>query len=390
MKNKKIKKLKIRRCAIVLIFIILILILIISKINKNNYKKLTILFNNEFIEFSKDVIVNDNQNILFSKDDVQKIFDDTIYYNEVDKELITTYNEHIAVLKLDDENAQIDDENIKLKNKMQVINNQIYLPITDLQVVYDIDLEYSKNSNRIIMDSTTNKKIEASVIKKTKVKSKKGLFSKKIEKLIIGDKVTVLEQIGKYKKVRTSLGNIGYVKNNKLDEEIVIREEKKYDKQNLEVYRNYSNISGIYDNIQVDEEKLNVVIPTFFFLEKDNQVLDKTMNNTATYSVYKTWTDNNKLTILPTFSNNESVSKSLLSYSQRSAVINSLKNQLLNYNYIGINIDFSTVDDFNSFYRFIIELVPRFRKSKLKVAVTLNDNIDRSRIEKIVDYIIEK
>lgn len=390
MTNKKINKLKIRRCLIVLIPIVIILILIVLKINQNTYKELTILFNNEFIKLDKDAIINDNQNILFSKDDVQKIFDSTIYYNEADKELITTYNEHIAVLKLDDENAQINDENVNLKNKMQVINNQIYIPITDLEVVYDIDLEYAKNSNRIIMDSTTNKKVEASVIKKTKVKSKKGLFGKKIEKLIIGDKVTVLEQIGKYKKVRTSLGNIGYVKNNKLDEEIVIREEKKYDKQNLEVYRNYSNISGIYDNIQVDEEKLNVVIPTFFFLEKDNQVLDKTMNNTATYSVYKTWTDNNKLTILPTFSNNESVSKSLLSYSQRSAVINSLKNQLLNYNYIGINIDFSTVDDFNSFYRFIIELVPRFRKSKLKVAVTLNDNIDRSRIEKIVDYIIEK
>ena len=390
MTNKKINKLKIRRCLIVLIPIVIILILIVLKINQNTYKELTILFNNEFIKLNKDAIINDNQNILFSKDDVQKIFDDTIYYNEVDKELITTYNEHIAVLKLDDENAQIDDENIKLKNKMQVINNQIYIPITDLEVVYDIDLEYSKNSNRIIMDSTTNKKVEASVIKKTKVKSKKGLFGKKIEKLIIGDKVTVLEETGKYKKIRTSLGNIGYVKNNKLDEEIVIREEKKEEKKPLEIYKNYSNISGIYNNIQVDEKKLNAVIPTFFFLDKNNEVLDKTMNNTATYSIYKNWTDNNKLTILPTFTNNESVSKSLLSYSQRSAVINSLKNQLLNYNYIGINIDFSTVDDFNSFYRFIIELVPRFRKSKLKVAVTLNDNIDRSRIEKIVDYIIEK
>ena len=113
MTNKKINKLKIRRCLIVLIPIVIILILIVLKINQNTYKELTILFNNEFIKLNKDAIINDNQNILFSKDDVQKIFDDTIYYNEVDKELITTYNEHIAVLKLDDENAQIDDENIK-------------------------------------------------------------------------------------------------------------------------------------------------------------------------------------------------------------------------------------------------------------------------------------
>lgn len=383
------KKIKIRRCLIILIPII-ILILITLKIKENTYKELTILFNNKIIELDKEVIIDNDQNILFSKDDIQKIFDDTIYYNEAEKELITTYNEHIAVLKLDDENAQINDENIKLKNRLQNINNQIYLPITDLQVVYDIDIGYAKSSNRIIIDSTTNKKSEASVIKKAKVKSKKGLFGKKIEKLIIGDKVTVLEETGSYKKIRTPLGNIGYVKSNKLDNEIIIREEKKSSKQELEVYKNYSNISGIYNNIQVDEKKLNVVIPTFFFLDKNNEVLDKTMNNSATYSIYKNWTDNNKLTILPTFTNNENVSESLLSYSQRSEVIDSLKNQLLNYNYIGINIEFSTVDDLNSFYRFIIELVPRFKYAKLKVAVTLNDNIDKSRIEKIVDYIIEK
>ena len=92
---------------------------------------------------------------------------------------------------------------------------------------------------------------------------------------------------------------------------------------------------------------------------------------------------------MPTFTNNESVSNNLLSYAERSAVINSLKNYLVKYNYMGVNIEFDTIDDVNSFYRFVLELAPRFKEADLKVAVTLNNNLEKSRLENVVDYIIE-
>lgn len=390
-KKRKLNKLAIRRCIIVFLVIIIFLILISSIIgkNKNKYKELTILLNNEFIETSKEVIVEED-NIFFSKEDIKNIFDDTIYYNEAEKELITTYNTHVALLKVDEQYALINDQNVELKEKLKEVNGSIYLPLTDLEAVYDIDLEFSKNSNRIIMDSTQKKKVEATVLKRTNVKNKKGLFSKKIEKLIIGDKVTILEEDGKYKKIRTALGNIGYVKSKILSDDIVIREDVKNSKQELVVYDGYSNISGIYNNIQVDTSKLNVVVPTFFYVEKNSEVLDKSSTSTATYAVYKNWVDTNKLQILPVLTNDEPVSTSLLSYSERSTIINSLKELVKKNNYIGINIDFKKIDDPNSFYRFILELVPRFKADNLIVAVTLNSTIDKEKIENIVDYIIEE
>ena len=384
--------LKVRRCLIVLISILLVIVTIVcSKINKekNKYKELSILLNNEFIELINKPIIDDNKNIFFSKEDIQDIFDKTIYYNEVEKELITTYNTHIALLKVDEKYAEINDETIELKGKMQEIDDKIYVPITDLAEVYDLDIIYSQKSNRIIIDSTLKSKKEASIIKKTKIESKKGLFGKKIDKLIIGEIVTVLETDGKYKKVRTPLGNIGYVKRNKLSEEKTIREDYKYENKKLEIYRNYSNISGIYDDIDIDEKKLNVVVPTFFYLEKNSKVLDKTTSTTATYSIYKNWTEKNKLVLMPTFTNNENVSDNLLSYAERSAVINSLKSYLIKYNYMGVNIEFNTIDDVNSFYRFVLELAPRFKEAGLKVAVTLNNNLEKSRLENIVDYVLE-
>lgn len=392
-KEPKLNMKKVKWCiAIVVTFLLLIIISICIKITKikNQYKEITILFNNEFIELSDKPIVDEDKNIFFSKDDIQEIFDNTIYYNDAEKELITTYNKHVALLKVDEEYAEINDETIKLNGKLQEIDKEIYIPITDLSVVYDLDIEYSTKSNRIIMDSTQNKKVEAFVIKRTKIKKNKGLFSKEIDNVIIGDKVTIIETDGNYKKVRTPLGNIGYIKENKLSNETIIREDYIQNKKEINIYRNYSNISGIYDNIQVDDKKLNVVLPAFFYLEDDSKVLDKTTSTTATYSIYKNWTDTNKLQILPTFTNNATVSANLLSYSQRSKVINELKEDLIKYGYIGVNIELETINDVNSFYRFILELAPRFKESGLIVAVTLNENIEKSRIENIVDYVIEK
>ena len=137
--ERKLNMLKVRRCLIILIAILIFIIsLICIKINKekNKYKELTILLNNEFIELINKPIIDDNKNIFFSKEDIQEIFDSTIYYNEAEKELITTYNTHIALLKIDEKYAEINDETIELKGKLQEIDKKIYIPITDLKKVY--------------------------------------------------------------------------------------------------------------------------------------------------------------------------------------------------------------------------------------------------------------
>lgn len=389
--KKQSKKLNKRKCIMTVLIGLAIIILIFSIAGKKDkYEELTILLNNEFIELSDEVIIDENQNIYFSKSDIQNIFDDTIYYNEAEKELITTYNTHVALLKVDEKYALINDENIEIQGKLQEKNKKIYIPLKDVQEVYDIEVSYSSKTNRIIIDSTLNKKVESSLIKRTKLKNKKGLFAKKLENLIVGDKVIILEEDGKYKKIKTENGNIGYIKTKKLSNENVIREDTVYNNQEIKVYSNYSNISGVYENLTVDEKYINCVVPTFFYVEKDSKVLDKTTSTTATYAVYKNWADANKLTILPSFSNDEEVSNCLLSYSQRSQVINELIRYVKEHQYFGINVNFNSIDDINSFYRFIIELSPRFKSEGLKVAVTLNKNIDKKKIEKIVDYVIEE
>lgn len=55
-----------------------------------------------------------------------------------------------------------------------------------------------------------------------------------------------------------------------------------------------------------------------------------------------------------------------------------------------ICIDFENIDDIEGFYRFIIELTPRFKEAGYKVLVKYKDGLDIERLRSIVDYVIEE
>ena len=134
----KVNKYVIRRLmAIFLLIIIVVLIKWLSSIfeNKNEIPELSILLNNEFLNTQKEVFIDNQKNIYFSKDDIQLLFDETMYYNDAEKELITTYNKHTALLKIDETHMLVNDNNVELKGMLQEKKNIIYLPIKDLQNV---------------------------------------------------------------------------------------------------------------------------------------------------------------------------------------------------------------------------------------------------------------
>ena len=391
-RKKKLNKYLLRRVLAILLFIFVILFVRFMMHLITNHNKeipLTVLLNNELIHTIEPVYVDENKNIFFSKEDIQSLFDETMCYNEAEKELITTYNKHTALIKMDEPNVIINDAEIALEAPMKEIEGKIYLPIKDFAIVYDLEIDYIAENNRIIMDATSKEKIQATIIKKAKVKNKKGFWGKTVEKLDSGDTVIVLETLGNKKKIRTPLGNIGYISKEKLTNEITLRENLQEEKRDIKVFHNYSNISGIYDSVSIDENLLNVVVPIFFRIDKNNKVLDKTMSNTAAYANYMNWVNENRLVVLPTLENNQSVSATLLTYEQRNVVINALYAQIVKYQFKGININFETIDDINSFYRFIIELTPKFKESGLVVAVTMNDNLEKEKLAKIVDYVID-
>ncbi len=394
MKRKTLNKFaKRRRIALLAIITILILIfLILNLFGDKKHKipeKISLMLNNEIVELQKEMY-KEEENIYISKEDIVKLFDETLYYNEAEKELITTFNTHIALLKVDETFMVLNDSNVELKGCLTEKDNTVYLPLTDLGIVYDVEIEYSDEYNRVILSSTQEEKKQSITLKKANVYEKPTSFSKKVETLDMSEYVVVLGQEKKYKKVRTENGNIGYIKESKISNEQTIREKMVTQALDVNIVDTASDISKQYDSSILSSDKQNVVIPIFFTLDKSQRVLDKTNSTTNNFINYTNWANENNVQIWASLTNSANISEELLTYTQRNTVINNIYQYLMQYQFQGINIDFDKIDDVNSFNRFLIELKPKLKESGLKLCITYNEALDKAKIQNIADWIIEK
>lgn len=327
-KNLK-KNTFLKRVFFILIIIILIIVgknIILKFTNQNKQNELQILYNNEFLNLKNKPYMEDEV-IYMSKEDIENFFDNTMYYDSENEELITTYNKHIAVLHLNKKDMILNDSNIEMQGELKENEGIMYLPISDLQIVYDLEIEYSDKTNIVIMDSLTKEKSQAIVVRNGNIKKDKKLWSSSVGKIKRGQYVCVIEDLGKYKKVRSEFGIIGYVRERKIGSTETLRE-----------------------NWNEEEAK-----------ESDFD---------------------NGFTI-----NNES--QDLGAYEKRNEVINDIYLKVISGEYYSVIIDFNNIDNIDDFYRFVIELTPKFNESGIKVAIKLNNQIEEQKVSNVVNYIIK-
>lgn len=389
-KGKKINKYAGRRITAIAIIVIVIFLIIklIFGGDKEVNKKLKVLYNNEEISYA-DIVVDSENRIYFSIFDITNIFDSNLYYNDAEKELITTFNKHVALLKVDETFMVVNDSNVSLDSTVKELNNTVYVPINDMEIIYDIEVSYSDEENILMLDSIDKEKKEAEVIKNTKVKAEKGLFKKTVEKIEAGEKVFVIEKVDKYYKIRTSNGNIGYIKESKLSDVVSVRDNYVVEKLNLNLLKNNNEVK-VYDDINYKDGELNVLNPAVVNLDSKSEISTNAVVNTSTFTNYISWANEKNLYVMPTLKNSTSVSSNLLTYSERNKFINQLYVFLVKNGAKGIYIDFEEIDDVNSFYRFLIELTPKFKESGMYVIVENNSLLNKEKLESIVDYVVEE
>ena len=389
-KRKKIDKYVGRRTAALFIIVVLILIVInlIFGNDKEKINDLKILYNNEETKYA-DVIVDSEDRIYFSIFDITNIFDSNLYYNDAEKEIITTFNKHVALLKVDETFMVVNDSNINLSAEVKEFNNTVYIPITDMELVYDIEVSYSEEENILMLDSIDEAKKEAEVVKKTKVKEDRGLFKKTLEKIDVGSIVVVIEELENYYKIRTENGNIGYVKANKLSEVKSVRDDYVVQKLPLNLLTKNTDVK-VYENIAFKENHLNVLNPAIINIDSNLKIASNAVVNTDNYSKYVNWADEKNIYVMPTLKNSTSVSECLMTYANRNKIINDLYVFLIKNKAKGVYINFNEIDDVNSFYRFLIELTPKFKESGMYVIVEDNKVLDKNKLETIVDYVVEE
>lgn len=407
----EIKKRKIKKCFLTILAII-ILAIIAMIVNDfviiDNNKTTNLIINNKNVTSSlKQKVLIEDDIIYLSKQDISNFFDKYIYQDEKTEKIVTTYDKKIAEIGFDENEININGSDKQISAHAIEKDGQIYLPISEMTDVYNIEISDIKESNIVTMDSLEREQKRAIVNSNCAVKASSNFIAKTVDRVKKGDAVIVVSSDKGYTKIRTANGKLGIIKTNKIENEFLIRENMDEEKQisgkvNLtwDYYSEYVNAPN-REGTTIDG--INVVSPAFFYLDTNGDLKE---NIGDSGKAYIKWAKNNGYKIWPMVSNGVAANKSLNitsnimnDYEKRKKLIESIVNKCVEYELDGINIDFENMksEDKDMYSRFIIELEPRLKEigMVLSVDVTAPDGgdtwsmcFDRHVIGNVADYTI--
>ena len=370
--------------------------------------KVNLIINNNNVtsKLKKDMYVNDKKVIYLSITDVKNYLDKYVYYDTQNKQVITTYGEKIAILATEQNVININNSTLNTLSGIEVKDNELYLPISQMSNVYNMEMTYITDKNTLVMDSLDKELIKADISQKVAVKYKDTIFSKTVDKVNKGSKVIVVEEKNGWSKIITNAGKIGYVKTSKLQNKYYVRQNlndvKKQSTAKINMVWDYFSEYGKAANRSgTTIDGVNVVSPSFFTVVKNgNGKINENVGNNGLN--YINWAKQNNYKVWAMVSNNankDTTSTILNSYTLRTNMINTIVSLANKYNLDGINIDFENMNesDKSMFSRFIIELEPKLKEAgkTLSVDVTAPDGggdwsecYERDVIGNVADYIV--
>lgn len=380
---------------------------------ENDNIKLIVNYNDVTNFLKADVYKDENGTIYLSKEDIANFYDEFIYYDEKYNQIITTSDDNILVMKVDSDEKEVNGEVLKVNNMILRKDDKYYIPFSELENIYNVKAEYVQETNTVVLDSIDRELKQAETTKELNIKYKPTIFSKTIERVTEEETVTIAPLTEEQEKlipddwikVRTTNGNLGYVKKDDVKDATIVREAKETKKQ-IEgkvslVWEYFSEYATVPDRTGTSIEGVNVVSPSFFYLEKlgRGNLLE---NVGSSGEAYINWAHSNGYKIWPIVSNNsmkETTSEIMKDYKLRRKLIDQILDYVNKYNLDGINIDFEYMkeEDKKLFSRFIIELTPRMKSlgKVVSVDVTAPDGspdwslcFDRNTLGKVADYVM--
>lgn len=413
MAPEEIEKKKKRIVKVLITIVGIIVILIIAMIANefiilDNNKTTNLVINNKNVtaNLKNEVLIEDDI-IYLSEADIANFFDKYIYADEENNQIITTYEKKIATIGFEKNTININGSDKKIYAHAIKKDETVYLPISEMKDVYDIEISNIEKTKVVAMDSLEKEQKRAIVTSDVAVKSSTNFISKTVDRVKKGDSVIVVSSNNGYTRIRTENGKLGYIKSNKLENEFMVRENMEEEKQidgkvNL-TWDYFSEYASAPDRSGTTIDGVNVVSPSFFYLDKNGNLRE---NIGSKGQAYIEWAHDNGYKVWAMFSNADAATESLSitskimnSYELRQELIESLVNKCVKYKLDGINIDFENMrqEDKDMFSRFIIELTPRLKEIGLvtSVDVTAPDGgetwslcFDRNVIGNVADYII--
>ncbi len=400
----------VERTVISTVFLIAIIFLI--NISPNYVKEAKvqgtslIINTNNVTKNLKSAILEKDGEYYLSTDDYKNFFDEFLI--EDSDNIITTSNTKSVKISRFRQTMYVNGSNINVNYKPVSNDNKTYLALKEMADVYNFQYNYNEDTDTILISPLSKKLVQATASKNLTLKLKATPFSRTLKRIKRGEVVTVLQdeakgqdvKVGKYLKVMTSDGTMGYIKESKLIDKKVVRD-------NLDLERIQGKVSLVWDYYtqysaapkRTDKiEGVNAISPSFFELREDGTILKNIDKK------YVEWAHNNNYKVWPTLSNTylndlDAVSKMMETFDTRAKLIDNIVNAVVESEADGINIDFENMykEDKDKYSRFIIELAPRLQDvGKIMVVdVTEPDGsdtwslcYDRHVLGKVADYLV--
>lgn len=329
-----------------------------------------------------NIYISENGVIYLSIQDIENMFDKNIYYDEEFKTIITTSNTKTAIMSLEDSKIIINGIEQNLQSKVLKMEEIIYIPISELELVYNISTKYVKDTDIVVIENLNKGLIKATVEEGTTVKFKPRSLSKNVGEINKGDVVSCYYTTSKgWRLIRKEDGTLGYVKANVLADEYIVRQDFDDAIKTAELITDLED--GSILNLYNNQETEKIMIKTLFNFEANGTIYAEEEENidTDNYAIWATISNKG----LEKYTN-----ELIKNYKTRTELIDKVVNFVTKYGVRGMNIDFQKVDDQNSFDRFIIELAPRLRELGITTNVILNNSFEEANLVGVVDYLISE
>lgn len=264
--------------------------------------------------------------------------------------------------------------------------------------------------NRIQIYTEWSERQVATIKKDTQVRHKGGIKEEILKELKAGDKVTIIEQMEDWSKVKTDDAIIGFVENKRLgsivpEAPIPVQDyqQPEYTNQcrDYKINMGWHAVAGKTGNSTIESviantRGLNVISPTWFCLRDSSGSFESYAEQE-----YVNYAHSKGLEVWPTFNNTEQGSgvdlKSVFaSTANRQALIENLMREVLTYGIDGINVDIEMlpVEAGRDFSEFIRELSISCRLNGVVLSVDNyvpmgnTDYYDRKTQGEVADYVV--
>ena len=210
MRINKLKFIRNIAICIVALFVVAFILNMTPGYKRDKYKDITniVIGDTNFTEDLKNLIyISEKGTIYLSEEDAVNLLNCKIYYEKDYNKTIIICADKVAAISGTEKILEINGAKKDILETEVLINNKIYLPISEMKLVFNIEMDYIKDNDVVIIDRLNEGIIKADVSIRSDIQYKPRGLSKVVGELNVGDKVSCFYTTSKgWRWIRTEDG----------------------------------------------------------------------------------------------------------------------------------------------------------------------------------------